>query len=241
MTRLYVDLALVPGQEVELPAGSAHHVRSVLRLTRDSELVLFDGRGSVHEARLTLVARESVRALVGNDLPATGESPLAVTLVQSISRGERMDYTIQKAVELGVRHIVPLTSRRTVVRLDARRADKRLEHWRGIIRHAAEQSGRALLPTLDTVTDLDEWLAAHGGTGGFLLQPGASIPLARVTRPAGAVTLFAGPEGGFEAREVAALSAAGVTGVALGPRILRTETAAVCALAIMQALWGDLA
>lgn len=241
MPRLYVDSPLVPGQEIELPASSAHHVRSVLRLARDSDLALFDGRGAVHEARLTLVARESVRALVGNALPADAESPLAVTLVQSISRGERMDYTIQKAVELGVQRIVPVTSRRTVVRLDARRADKRLEHWGGIIQHAAEQSGRVLLPALEAVTSLAEWIAANGATDGFLLQPGATVPLARAPRPGGGVTLFAGPEGGFDEREVNELLRAGAKSVSLGPRILRTETAALCALAVMQALWGDLA
>ncbi|MEQ8231034.1 MAG: 16S rRNA (uracil(1498)-N(3))-methyltransferase [Gammaproteobacteria bacterium] len=241
MPRLYVDHALVSGQEIELPPASAHHVRSVLRLARDSDVVVFDGRGSVHEARLTLVARESVRALIGPALPASGESPLAVTLVQSISRGERMDYTIQKAVELGVQRIVPVTSQRTVVRLDARRADKRLEHWRGVIQHAAEQSGRALLPQLDAVSSLAQWLDLHGGAGGFLLQPGAAVPLARAPRPPGAVVLFAGPEGGFDTREIDRLTGAGVTSVSLGPRILRTETAALCALAVMQAQWGDLA
>jgi len=241
MTRLYVDLALVPGQELELPASSAHHARSVLRLARDTDVVLFDGRGAVHEARLTLVARESVRALVGNAIEVTTESPLDVSLVQSISRGDRMDYTIQKAVELGVRRIVPVTTRRTVVRLDARRADKRLEHWRGVLQHAAEQSGRALLPELAPVTSLEAWLAAHGGAGGFLLHPAAANPLARQPPPAVPVVLFAGPEGGFDEAEVERLARAGVTSVSLGPRILRTETAAVCALAVMQALWGDLA
>lgn len=241
MPRLYVDIALVPGHEIVLPATSAHHVRSVLRLARDNEVTLFDGHGAVHEARLTMVARESVRALVGDALPASGESPLAITLVQSISRGERMDFTIQKAVELGITRIVPVTSRRTVVRLDGHRANKRLEHWRGIVQHAAEQSGRALLPALEAVTDLSRWLDTHGGTGGFLLQPGAAVPLARAPRPQGAVTLFAGPEGGFDEGEITYLARAGATSVSLGPRILRTETAALCALAIMQAQWGDLA
>ncbi|MGE0482521.1 MAG: 16S rRNA (uracil(1498)-N(3))-methyltransferase [Gammaproteobacteria bacterium] len=239
--RVFVDCALADGIEVTLPAVSAHHVRTVLRLARNAELVLLDGRGAVHEARLTLVSREAVHALVGPALATRGESPLEITLVQSISRGERMDYTLQKAVELGVRHIVPVVSRRTVVRLDQRREDRRLEHWAGVVRHAAEQSERALLPTLAGVTTLDDWLAARGATTAFLLQPGASAPLARQPRPTAAVALLAGPEGGFDPGEVERMLSAGAHAVSLGPRVLRTETAAVAALAVMQALWGDLA
>ena len=240
LPRLYVDTTLTVGQEVALPAAAAHHVRTVLRLARDADLVLFDGHGAAHEARLTQVGRDGAHALIGAALATNSESPLAVTLVQSISRGERMDYTLQKAVELGVQHIVAVTSLRTVVRLDPKRADKRLEHWRGIVQHAAEQSGRTILPTVSGVTTLGDWARTASGTR-FLLQPTASVPLARQPRPAAAVTLVAGPEGGFDTREVDQLIAAGVTAVALGPRILRTETAAVCALAVMQALWGDLA
>jgi 16S rRNA (uracil1498-N3)-methyltransferase len=239
--RVFVECALASGAEVTLPAVSAHHVRTVLRLARNAELILLDGRGAAHEARLTLVSREAVQALVGPALAPRGESPLDVTLVQSISRGERMDYTLQKAVELGVRHIVPVVSRRTVVKLDARREDRRLEHWHGVVRHAAEQSQRLLLPTLAGVTTLDDWLAARGTTNAFLLQPGASDPLARQPRPAAAVALLAGPEGGFEPAEVERMLRAGAHAVSLGPRVLRTETAAVAALAVMQALWGDLA
>ncbi|MCB1747793.1 MAG: 16S rRNA (uracil(1498)-N(3))-methyltransferase [Gammaproteobacteria bacterium] len=239
--RVFVDCALAAGAEVVLPAVSAHHVRTVLRLARNAELVLLDGHGAVHEAQLTLVSREAVQAVVGPALAVGGESPLDVTLVQSISRGERMDYTLQKAVELGVRHVVPVTSRRTVVKLDSRREDRRLEHWRGVIRHAAEQSERTLLPTLAAVTTLDAWLAAHPTTIAFLLQPGAATPLAREPRPQAAVALLAGPEGGFDAGEVERMLGAGARAVSLGPRVLRTETAALAALAVMQALWGDFA
>lgn len=240
MPRLYVDTTLEAGQEITLPPVAAHHVRSVLRLARDAELVLFDGRGPAYEARLTLVSRECVQALIGAALSEGTESPLDVTLVQSISRGERMDYTLQKAVELGVRRIVTVTSLRTVVRLDANRAQRRLEHWRGVVQHAAQQSGRTLLPAVEGVGTLTDWAERAAGTR-FLLQPAAPAPLARQAAPTGPVTLVAGPEGGFDEREVTALLASGVTPVALGPRILRTETAAVCALAVMQALWGDLA
>lgn len=239
MPRLYVELPLTAGAEITLPAAAAHHVRSVLRLTREADVTLFDGSGNEYEARLIAVHREGVRALVGAALTPDTESALDLTLVQCISRGERMDYTLQKAVELGVRRLVPVSSRRTVVRLDAARADKRHEHWRGIVQHAAEQSGRVRLPTLEHPGTLEEW-ARHAGGTRYLLQPHAPDPLARQAAPTGAVTLIAGPEGGFEPREVAMLLAHGATAVALGPRVLRTETAAVCALAVMQAMWGDL-
>lgn len=241
MTRLFVDQALVSGQEIELSARAAHHVRTVLRLTRDARVEIFNAAGQVHEAALTVVARGAVRAAVGDRLETDTESPLETTLVQCISRGERMDYTIQKAVELGVSRIVPVISKRTVVKFDRQRECKRLAHWQGIIEHAAEQSGRTRLPTLSAVESLREWAQTHAGGHCFMLHPGNAVPLARQPQPGDSVTLIAGPEGGFAADEADALCARGVVPVSLGPRTLRTETAALCALAVVQAMWGDLA
>ena len=239
MTRIYVDLPLASGQDCELPAVAAHHVRDVLRLTKDAELVLFDGRGGEYHARLCSVGRAGVRAEVGARHEPSRESPLAVTLVQSISRGERMDYTLQKAVELGVRDIVPVVSVRTVVKLDAAREAKRLEHWRGIVRHAAEQSGRTHLPSIAPVVPLGAWLAERGALTAYLLDPQASHRLATEPAPDNGVAILAGPEGGFDPDERQRMLDLGVVPVRLGPRILRTETAALCALAVMQARWGD--
>jgi 16S rRNA (uracil1498-N3)-methyltransferase len=241
MTRLYIDATLRCGEELVLPPTTAHHVRTVLRLGADAEVTLFDGRGAVHGAHLTLVARDAVKALIGPALQTQTESALRVTLVQSISRGERMEFTLQKAVELGVHRIIPVTSLRTVVRLDSRRQNKRAQHWRGVIQHACEQSGRTLLPALDPILGLAEWHAARAPGACYVLHPHDATPLAREPYPDTDVTLVAGPEGGFDAREIAMLKAGGATAVELGPRILRTETAALCALAVMQALWGDLA
>ena len=154
MPRIHVEIELTSGAECVLPASAAHHIRDVLRLERSAELVLFNGHGGEYEAHLLAVTRGEVRAVVGSFRHGALESPLSVTLVQSISRGERMDYTIQKAVELGVRTIVPITSTRTVVRLDSAREEKRLEHWRGIVRHAAEQSGRTAVPAVAAVLSL---------------------------------------------------------------------------------------
>ncbi len=241
MTRIHVDAELGPGLELSLPAAAAHHVRGVLRLVRDDELVVFDGRGAEYEARLVAVARDDVRVLLGAACGRVTESPLEVTLVQSISRGERMDYTIQKAVELGIQRIVPVVSQRTVVRLSAEREDKRLIHWRGIVRHAAEQSGRSCLPEVTAVCTLDNWLAAPARVPAYLLQPDSGRSLASEPAPGSAVALLVGPEGGFERDEIRRLIESGVQAVHLGPRILRTETAALVALAIIQAHWGDLA
>ena len=240
MPRIYIDQPLLAGSECELPADAAHHVRDVLRLERDAELTLFDGRGGEYAARLVAVTRGGVRVELGAHHETQVESPLAITLVQSISRGERMDYTLQKAVELGVQAIVPVTSARTVVKLDAAREGRRLDHWRGIVRHAAEQSGRTRLPAVATVVSLSAWLATRGGLVAYLLDPRAPRRLAADAAPAGAVAIVAGPEGGFDDDERARMLAAGVIAARLGPRILRTETAALCALAIMQARWGDI-
>ena len=241
MPRIYVDTELRTGAPCELPTAAAHHVRSVLRLGPGAEVVLFNGSGGEFEASLTAVTRSGVSALVGARREGAPESPLATVLVQAISRGERMDYTVQKAVELGVQRIVPVVSRRTVVRLDAAREDKRLQHWRGIVRHAAEQSGRTIVPAVDAVCSLPAWLAANGAIRHYWLDPRAPLSLAAQPKPPATVAIVAGPEGGFEESETALLAAAGATPVRLGPRTLRTETAAHCALAVMQVLWGDLA
>jgi 16S rRNA (uracil1498-N3)-methyltransferase len=240
MTRLFVPTALAEGEEITLPARAAHHVRGVLRLSRDAAVEVFNGSGQAHAAVLTLVAREEVRVLVQEPIDCDTESPLEVTLVQGISRGERMDYTIQKAVELGVTRIVPALAQRTVVKLDSRREQRRLEHWQGIIEHAAEQSGRLRIPELAPVVPLRTWSDEPPVGERFILHTRAAQPLARCPRPTGAVTLVAGPEGGFDIREVELLQDRGCTCVSLGPRILRTETAALCALSVIQTLWGDL-
>lgn len=244
MTRLFVDLALEPDSDIDLPPAAAHHARTVLRLRRDDEIRVFNGDGRELSATLTRVSRERVTARIGGMLDSCTESPLAIELVQAVSRGERMDYTLQKVVELGVTRIVPVISERTVVRLDSARAAKRLAHWRGVVQHAAEQSGRLVLPALADIVSLGDWVSARAAAGDGLdacsvLHPRGGVAFAALparTR----FTLLAGPEGGYSEREIETLVQAGVTPVRLGPRVLRTETAAVAALAVAQALWGDL-
>jgi 16S rRNA (uracil1498-N3)-methyltransferase len=241
MTRIYTAQELTPGTTVTLDDDAAHHVRDVLRCTAGTTLALFNGDGCDYTAELTIVGGGAVTASVIARQPRTHESPLAITLVQAISRGERMDYTVQKAVELGVTAIAPVMSRRSVVRLDGARELKRLAHWRGIVRHAAEQSGRSVLPEVHAIVSLAQWLTARPSGACLSLEPGAERNLAQIPDPGDALAIVAGPEGGFEPEEVALMRAHGVSGVRLGPRILRTETAALCALVVLQTRFGDLA
>jgi 16S rRNA (uracil1498-N3)-methyltransferase len=240
-TRLYVELPLAVGARLELPAAAAHHAAKVLRLRAGEPVVLFNGEGGEYAGRLAAVsARAASVELTAYAEPAR-ESPLELVLAQGISRGERMDYTLQKAVELGVAAIVPLHTRRCTVQLGDERAAKRLEHWRGVIVHACEQSGRTRVPRLEPVATLEDFAAAGPHGTGFCLAPEAAHSLAAAALSSSAATLVAGPEGGLDAEEIARLAAAGFTAVRLGPRILRTETAALVALAVLQARAGDLA
>lgn len=167
------------------------------------------------------------------------ESPLDVTLAQAVSSGERMDFTLQKAVELGVRAIQPLASERSVVKLAGERADKRVAHWQGVVNAACEQSGRNRVPVVAPIQPFLHWLGTpHPGLN-LLLSPQADAPLSALPRPEGPITLLIGPEGGFGRNEVEAALSVGFTPVRLGARILRTETAALATLATMHALWGD--
>lgn len=237
MTRLHVPQPLREGQLVELPPQAVRHVLQVLRLGVGAPLTLFNGEGGEYPAELVSVDRRKAVARIGVRRDIERESPLDLRLAQCVSKGERMDYTIQKAVELGVRGIMPLISARTVVQLDARRWARRSEHWRSVIAAACEQCGRNRLPECGAATELAPWL--HRGSGlRLVLDPVSGAPLASLPVPS-AVTLLVGPEGGLSAEELALARRSGCTPVRLGPRVLRTETAGVAALAAMQALWGD--
>ncbi|HEU0196464.1 MAG TPA: 16S rRNA (uracil(1498)-N(3))-methyltransferase [Nevskiaceae bacterium] len=238
MTRLYVEAPLAEGARLDLPADAAHHAVQVLRLGAGATLTLFDGRGGEYQARIESADRRSVVVGVGAHSEVERESALDLTLAQCVSKGDRMDYTIQKAVELGVTRIVPLLSARSVVRLDAERWRKKLEHWRGVVRAACEQCGRNLLPELAPVVPLMDWLSHSAGVR-LVLVPDAEQALGGI-EPAGAATLLVGPEGGLESSEIEAAQRRGCTAVRLGPRVLRTETAGVALLAALQVLWGDL-
>jgi len=237
--RFYLDQPLALGAHFSLPPGPARHAARALRLAVDNTVILFNGQGGEYTARIERLHRDEVAVGITGFADIERESRLRVMLAQGISSGERMDYTLQKAVELGVAAIQPIAARRSVVKLAGERADKRVAHWQGVVASACEQCGRNQVPGVAAPLPLASWLAQDAGGRLLFLSPLAEARLADLPRPAGTDCLVAGPEGGFEADELAALNAAGAQGVRLGPRVLRTETAALAALAAMQTLWGD--
>lgn len=238
--RLYCDLALSPGAEIALPEAAARHAVTVLRLQAGDALTLFNGEGGEYQASLVAVGKREAKARVTGFHAAECESPLDITLALGISSGERMDYSLQKATELGVASIQPLATERSVVKLAGERADKRQQHWQHVVIAACEQCGRNRVPVVAPVRKLFAYLAdVDRGKRLLLLSPQAETPLQRVA-PAAGVILLIGAEGGLAPAEYEAAAASGFEPVRLGPRILRTETAPVAALAVLQALWGDL-
>jgi 16S rRNA (uracil1498-N3)-methyltransferase len=235
--RLWVDAPLSPGAEIELPERASRHV-AVLRLKEADAIVLFDGSGGEHPAVLTRLSRGACHARVGAHHATERESPLAVTLALGISAGDRMDYAVQKATELGVARIVPLATERSVVRLSDDRADRRVAHWRGVAIAACEQCGRNRLPSVDPVQALDQFLGSPPAGARLLLSPAGDARLGDLQR-AERLTLLIGAEGGLSPGEQERTLRSGFVPVRFGPRVLRTETAPLAVLAAIQALWGD--
>lgn len=243
LPRIFVEGPLAAAQQMALPAAASQHLLAVLRLRVGAPLVVFDGRGGEHPASLVAAGRGSARIEVGEHRAVERESPLTVTLLQGLARGERMDVVVQKATELGVTRIVPVAAARSVVQLAEARAGKRVAHWRAVAVAACEQCGRNRVPEITaplglveacrmaaTAPDARLWaLDAEGGT-----------PLAAVPPPRGGhVALLVGPEGGLAEEELEVAALTGFSRVRLGPRVLRTETAGPAALAALQALAGD--
>jgi len=237
--RFYLDQPLALGARFSLPPGPARHAVRALRLMADDTVILFNGQGGEYTACIERIQKDEVAVSVTGFADIERESRLRVMLAQGISSGERMDYTLQKAVELGVSAIQPIAAKRSVVKLAGERADKRVAHWQGVVASACEQCGRNRVPTVAPPLTLAHWLGQRTGGRLLFLSPLAEARLADLPLPVAPDWLVAGPEGGFEADEIAALHAAGAIPVRLGPRVLRTETAAPAALAAMQTLWGD--
>lgn len=237
--RCHVDAPLAPGDVADLPEAATAHLVRVLRLAPGDALVLFNGDGHDYRARLLEAGKRGARAEVLERIAVDRESPLRITLAQGIARGEKMDWILQKATELGVAAIAPVQTERTEVKLDAGRADKRLQHWAGVIASACEQSGRARLPALAAPAPLAQWAAGATGTLKLVLDPDGDCTL-RDLPAADSACLVVGPEGGLSPRDLAVLKAAGFRGLRLGPRVLRTETAGVVAVGVLQAVLGDL-
>lgn len=241
-TRLYFAGTIVAGDELTLEGDQARYVGRVLRLRPGDPITLFDGRGAEFSAVVVTSGKNTVQVSVGEQSPKDVESPLRVHLLQGISRGERMDFVIQKATELGVARITPVLTEYSVVKLEAKRAEKRLLHWRGVAVSACEQCGRNVLPQVDEAIGLRDWLGANQADQRrrIILQPGAKDSISAVDAGDAELVILIGPEGGFSDSEYELAAATGFQPIGFGPRILRTETAALAVLTALQTLYGDL-
>jgi 16S rRNA (uracil1498-N3)-methyltransferase len=245
ISRFYCPFPLHPGATVELDSNAAHHALRVLKVDAGDTAILFDGHGGQWLAELQ-PAGKRLNARLLEFSAGVPEPALAVTLVQCLPAADKMDWVVQKAVELGVTAIQPLEAKRSVVRLAGERKERRAEHWRGVARAACEQSGRNRVPEIAPIRDLPAYLGLvmqenpQQNDACFICVPTAASGFLRDRpRPTGAVRVLVGPEGGFEAGELAAAQTAGFMPLTLGPHVLRTETAGLAALAAMMTLWGD--
>lgn len=252
LPRFFSPERISAGQVIELPAVAAHHASRVLRLRQSDELILFNGNGGEYRATIELINKSGVTVVVEKYLDIERESRLDITLAQTVCASEKMDWIVQKGVELGVTRIQPLDTKRGVVKLSDERAEKRIRHWQQVIIAACEQCGRNRVPPMMPLISISKWLgnqvserknpSSDYPTGSyFMLSPAAKkglrdFPASLAAAP---LTLLVGPEGGFTAEEEAAAQVAGFVPLRMGERILRTETAALAAVAAMQALWGD--
>ena len=241
-TRLFVSSALINDTEIELDGDQARYLSRALRARVGDRLNLFDGNGAEWTAAILQISKNTVTLRIDDSHEAGTESPLRVHLVQGISRGERMDFVVQKATELGVKRITPVLTEYSMVKLDGSRAEKRRDHWQRIATSASEQSGRVRLPLIDTPIPLKNWLGGKPQRidTELILKPGAAATLPSLRPPETKICVLVGPEGGFSDSEYEDAEISGFKAVSLGPRVLRTETAAIATLAMLQSLWGDL-
>lgn len=250
VTRVYVDAPLATGQRVALSELASGHLLRVLRAGIGDECILFNGDGHDYDARIVATGKRKADVEILGGRALQNESPLRITLLQALARGEKMDWILQKASELGVAAFVPVISERSEIKLSGDRADKRVAHWQGVVISACGQSGRAIVPLVSTPTALGDALGAlPAGTRRWLLDPLAGSGLlsgnaqalcGEAGREPDAMVLAIGPEGGWSENDARALKEAGFNGLRLGPRVLRTETAGIAAIAALQACYGDL-
>jgi 16S rRNA (uracil1498-N3)-methyltransferase len=242
VTRIHVDAVLAIGIAVVLPEAPATHLLRVLRLQVGDVCVLFNGDGCDYSARIVAIDKSAVRVEVGSMQPLDNESSLRIALLQALARGDKMDWILQKATELGVNAIIPVMTERSEVKLDAERSGKRASHWRNVIVSACEQSGRATVPSIAMASSLEQALKVlPEESQRLVLAPTAARGLADIAVSRNRLQVIAvGPEGGWSARDIMLLAGTGFAEVRLGPRILRTETAGVAAIATLQSRFGDL-
>lgn len=239
--RIYQSFALNQGDTISLDQQAATHVTRVLRLKQDDSIIVFNGDGNEYLGCIENVDRRSARVRLLELRQAQLESPLQISLIQGVSRSERMDYTLQKSVELGVSNFYPVLTQHTSVHLDEDRKQKKRQHWQGVVISACEQCGRNVIPAVNVVTDLTSCIQSFEAETCLkvVLDHRAPSLLKQLECPSRRAVIIVGPEGGLSDPEMEYLKTNGFIGVSLGPRVLRTETAAVAAIAVMQSLWGD--
>ncbi len=241
ISRIYQATSLAPGAVITLTDQASHHLARVLRANINDEVIVFNGCGGEYLCVISHIDKKNVKVHINEFHARDVESPLELYLAQGISRGEKMDYTIQKAVELGVKKIIPVFTERCNVKLDDERREKRMQHWQSIAIGACEQSGRNRMPEVVLPQPLTQWLQAETAEWRFVLSPHVEKPLSAHAIPAGArVVLLIGPEGGLSEKEMQLAYQHGFLPLSLGPRILRTETAAVAAITALQCSFGDM-
>jgi 16S rRNA (uracil1498-N3)-methyltransferase len=239
VTRLYLPQALTAGSTIQLPDTAVRHLVQVLRMQAGEALTVFNGEGGEYAATLSEVSRKAASLQLGALDAVSREAPVRITVAQCVSKGDRMDYALQKGTELGAAAFVPVLSARGVVKLDGERWEKKVDHWRGVVISAAEQSGRTAVPTVDTPIHLEDLLAAPRTGLRLMLAPGGTVTVSQLP-PATEITALIGPEGGFTPQELALAGQQGWLSLGFGPRILRTETAPVALLAALLTRFGDL-
>jgi len=239
-TRIYLDNPLASGELCTITNETAHHISRVLRMRTGQDLILFNGKGGEFEGAIVNIDKRHVEIEVGDYIDINRESIIDITLVQGIPRGQRMDYTIQKAVELGANKIVPVLTEFGTVHLDSQRLKKRVDHWQKIIINTCEQCGRNLLPSILTIPTLEDWITQDKNELKLVLNPDSGVRLSELTVLDNGFTVLIGSEGGFSDRELELAQKNCFLAIKFGPRILRTETAAVAAITACQTLWGDI-
>ncbi len=241
LTRLFIRSELQTGQAVELDKEQARYLGRALRLRPGDALIIFSAESGEFAAAVTTIGKSNAELMVGVAIPTNTESPLKVHLVQGVSRGERMDVVVQKATELGVKRISPVLTEYGVVKLDGSRASRRREHWQKIAESACEQCGRTRPPLIDEPLPLKTWFGSKTSETDvdLILKPNAATSMASLKAPTTKVCLLIGPEGGFSDNEYEDAEISGFKAVSLGPRVLRTETAAIAAITVAESLWGD--
>lgn len=239
--RFYCPVTLPPSGLFELPPDAAHHAHRVLRLREGDPVQIFDGEGHASNGNINSISGKHVDVNISGSCAVQHAPALRIVLAQAMTSSEKMDWIVQKATELGAAEIQPVNTQRSVAKLTSERAEKRAEHWRGVVIAACEQSGRNDLMQVYPPLDFSHWLANLDKSSGskFILLPDGALALHAHNKPQGTVTLLIGPEGGFSADEALMARQAGFSPVLLGPRVLRTETAALAGLAALQTLWGE--